>query len=57
MEPAVTTVLDWTFFLPILQRRTRWETRMNFARFPTEPEARSWAAGGISGSCRRQLLK
>ncbi len=33
-------------FFPDLQRGTRLETRMNLARFQTEPEASTLAAGG-----------
>ncbi len=34
---------DW--FFPVLHRGTRLETRLNLARFQTEPEARSSAEG------------
>ncbi len=46
MAPAVTAVLDRDEFFPYLQRGTCLETRMNFARLQTEPEARPLAAGG-----------
>jgi len=60
MAPAVTTVLDQVILLA-LQRGTRLETRLNLARFQTEPEASTLAAGGphsgrIPDGRRRQLL-